>query len=169
MLNFQEFLIEARLSVDDARAILNLKIGFSPEELKRAYRVAAKSHHPDAGGSSSDMITINAAYSKLKSVISAPEKVVTPATTSATIVASDNMDRGVAQQNPPPSRPESETDKYRRMRRAENERLAREQGKTWTPPQKKEINVDEYRRQREEANQRLAKQQGKIWPFSSKK
>ena len=88
MLTFEEYLIEKDLSVDEARSILGLSIGFSQDELKSSFHSAAKKNHPDAGGSSATMALVNAAYSKLKTV--GPVSFVAPSTTSAEIIATSN-------------------------------------------------------------------------------
>lgn len=51
----------------EARAILQLNPGYTPEDLKRAYRVLAKKTHPDAGGSSEEFLKVKAAYDALTS------------------------------------------------------------------------------------------------------
>lgn len=88
MLTFEEFLIEQELDVEDARSLLGLPVGFSPDELKAAYHKAAKQNHPDSGGSGEVMKQINAAYSKLKTL--GPDSVVAPSITNSEITASSN-------------------------------------------------------------------------------
>lgn len=89
MLTFEEFLLEHDLSDDDARAILGLRVGYSPNDLKSAYHKAAKQYHPDTpGGSPERMKEVNAAYSKLKD--SPSGAVVTPSTADAQTTASTN-------------------------------------------------------------------------------
>lgn len=88
MLTFEEFLIEQDLNVDDARAILNLRVGFSQDELKVAYKKFAKIHHPDFGGNTEMMKKVNAAYSKLKTLSS--DIYVAPSVTTAEMTASTN-------------------------------------------------------------------------------
>jgi hypothetical protein len=89
MLTFEEFLLEQDLSDDDARSILGLKVGYSPNDLKAAYHRAAKVNHPDSpSGNPERMKQVNAAYSRLKN--SVPNSVVTPSTVSAQMTASSN-------------------------------------------------------------------------------
>lgn len=88
MLTFEEFLIEQELDVEDARSLLGLPVGFSPDDLKTAYHKAAKIHHPDSGGSGEAMKRINAAYSKLKTL--GPDAVVSPGITNAEMTALSN-------------------------------------------------------------------------------
>lgn len=89
MLTFDEFLLEQSLDDDEARSLLGLKIGYSPNDLKVAYYKAAKTHHPDSPtGNPEIMKRINAAYSRLKD--SAPDVIETPSTSHAQSTASQN-------------------------------------------------------------------------------
>lgn len=42
--------------------VLGLKVGATPDEVKKAYRRLAKKHHPDLGGDSELFKEINKAY-----------------------------------------------------------------------------------------------------------
>jgi hypothetical protein len=89
MLTFEEFLIEQNLNDDDARSILGLPVGYSPNDLKAAYYKAAKRFHPDsATGNPEVMKQVNAAYLRLKD--SKPQSPVTPSTAKAQATASQN-------------------------------------------------------------------------------
>ena len=77
MLTFEEFIIEHTINDDEARSLLGLKVGYSPNDLKTAYYRAAKVHHPDSPtGNSKTMKQINAAYNRLKAL--SPDVVETP-------------------------------------------------------------------------------------------
>lgn len=50
----------------DPWSVLGVERGATPEQLKRAYRAAAFSAHPDRGGSGEKMKAINVAYDVLR-------------------------------------------------------------------------------------------------------
>ncbi len=58
----QQFAQAKRGRVKDPYATLGLKSAASKEETMAAYRVKAKEHHPDRGGSNERMAEINAAF-----------------------------------------------------------------------------------------------------------
>ena len=64
----QDFLsLVESLSHGEALFALGLQAGHSEDDLRAAYKKAAKAHHPDMGGSLEGMKRVNAAYEKLKS------------------------------------------------------------------------------------------------------
>ena len=65
MKRFAKFLTE-KMSHQQALDILNLKPGFTDEQLKAARRDAAMRYHPDKGGDTNKMQDANAAYDVLK-------------------------------------------------------------------------------------------------------
>jgi len=60
----------ARMRVFEDQALLTLGSSYSSEDLRRAYRKAAFLQHPDRGGSAEQMKAINAAYARLRSLLS---------------------------------------------------------------------------------------------------
>jgi len=68
MRNLIAELLEAFMSIDDARAHLGLPLKWTKEDLKAAYKRAAFDNHPDRGGSTAKMSAINAAYQVLQNV-----------------------------------------------------------------------------------------------------
>lgn len=61
MKRFTQYLIEVAMSASDALATLGLKSGFTPDQLKQAYKKAATQNHPDRGGNTQKMQAVNAA------------------------------------------------------------------------------------------------------------
>lgn len=79
MKSFNQYLLEQRLSPDEALGILNLTSNnLNTVSLKKAYRTAAMRAHPDRGGTDEQMQKINAAYDMLKNAqsvdINKPDK-----------------------------------------------------------------------------------------------
>ncbi len=58
---FKTWLLRESMSAQQALKMLGLKAGFTPEELKNAYKKAAMKAHPDRGGSVGDMQLVNIA------------------------------------------------------------------------------------------------------------
>ena len=46
--------------------ILGINVSATPDEIKRAFRLKAKIHHPDCGGNAAEFIKIRVAYETLK-------------------------------------------------------------------------------------------------------
>lgn len=63
-----EDLLEATMSVADARAHLGLPVQWTSTDLKSAFKKAAFDNHPDRGGSTAKMAAINVAYKILQKV-----------------------------------------------------------------------------------------------------
>ncbi|MBU1586690.1 MAG: J domain-containing protein [Actinobacteria bacterium] len=61
------------MTLDEAARILGVEVGASPERVQRAFRVAARSSHPDAGGADARFIELTAARDAL---LAAPPVVV---------------------------------------------------------------------------------------------
>ena len=59
----------------DAARLLGVEVGSSPEAVQRAYRVAVRSAHPDAGGATDEFIDLTAARDAL---LAAPEPAPVP-------------------------------------------------------------------------------------------
>lgn len=59
-------LLEATMSSEQAREVLELPLAWTKAELKSAYKKASLKHHPDRGGSSDMMVKVIAAYNALK-------------------------------------------------------------------------------------------------------
>lgn len=55
------------MTLVEARSILHVGASYTVEELKSAYRLAAKKHHPDTGGSAEMFVCVRHAYDLLKS------------------------------------------------------------------------------------------------------
>ena len=53
-------------SASDPYAVLGVKPGASPAEIKAAYRALVKRHHPDAGGNDDRILALNAAWEVLR-------------------------------------------------------------------------------------------------------
>ena len=64
MKSFKRFLIE--MSIIDARKVFGFKTKFTEKELKSKYRKLSSENHPDKGGSTEVMQSINVAYELLK-------------------------------------------------------------------------------------------------------
>lgn len=62
-------LFEAVRSTDEAIAILGIQRGYTFEELKKAYKEAAKKTHPDMGGSNEKFIAVNDSFKLLSNRI----------------------------------------------------------------------------------------------------
>ena len=58
----------------DYHAILGLRYGATPEEIKKAFRKLAHIHHPDKGGNEEKFKEINEAYQYLQKNPGIPEK-----------------------------------------------------------------------------------------------
>lgn len=56
-----------KINKNNPWAVLGLKPGAAPEEIKAAYRNLAMKHHPDSGGKVSDWLEISRAYDEIKS------------------------------------------------------------------------------------------------------
>ena len=67
MKGFKDFLTESKMTFDQAREILDLTGGFTPEDVKLAYKKMSAKHHPDKGGDVEMMKKVNLAYDLLKS------------------------------------------------------------------------------------------------------
>lgn len=63
-----EDLLEATMSVADARSHLGLPVQWTASDLKSAFKKAAFDNHPDRGGSTAKMAAINVAYKVLQKV-----------------------------------------------------------------------------------------------------
>ena len=50
-----------------AREILGVKLGSTPEEIKKSYRIAARKTHPDVGGDDEAFMAVQEAYEVLTS------------------------------------------------------------------------------------------------------
>jgi len=59
-------IILSKLTVDEAKDLLELKEGWDKDSLKDAYRKAALKHHPDTGGDLETMKKVNEAYELLQ-------------------------------------------------------------------------------------------------------
>jgi len=57
---------------DDPRRVLGVEPTASPAEVRRAYRLLVRQHHPDAGGSAEQFKQIHAAYIRLISATNPP-------------------------------------------------------------------------------------------------
>lgn len=68
------------MTLDEAARILGVEVGASRERVQRAFRVAARSSHPDAGGADTRFIELTAARDAL---LAAPPVVVTRAAPAA--------------------------------------------------------------------------------------
>lgn len=68
------------MTLDEAARILGVEVGASPERVQRAFRVAARSSHPDAGGADTRFIELTAARDAL---LAAPPVIVTRAAPAA--------------------------------------------------------------------------------------
>lgn len=55
------------LMAEEPRSILGLPDGFTPDQLKDAYRNAVRKAHPDHGGSHDEFLKVQAAYDHLRS------------------------------------------------------------------------------------------------------
>lgn len=64
MKSYKEFLVE--MSRSEAIIFLDLDLGYTEDELKKAYRKASSKNHPDRGGSTEAMQKVNQAYDILK-------------------------------------------------------------------------------------------------------
>lgn len=53
----------------DPWEVLGLRPGVSAGQIEAAYRALAKEHHPDSGGSTEAMATLNAAYERVKAEV----------------------------------------------------------------------------------------------------
>ena len=67
MKGFKDFLTESKMTFDQAREILDLTGGFTPEDVKLAYKKMSAKHHPDKRGDVEMMKKVNLAYDLLKS------------------------------------------------------------------------------------------------------
>jgi molecular chaperone DnaJ len=56
----------SRPASSDPYAVLGVKPGASPAEIKAAYRALVKRHHPDAGGDDDRILALNAAWEVLR-------------------------------------------------------------------------------------------------------
>ena len=56
----------SRPASSDPYAVLGVKPGASPAEIKAAYRALVKRHHPDAGGDVDRILALNAAWEVLR-------------------------------------------------------------------------------------------------------
>lgn len=65
-MNWCELILESKINFNDALKIFNLSNRYSNQELKQKYKLLAKKHHPDLGGSSVEMYKINISYELLK-------------------------------------------------------------------------------------------------------
>jgi molecular chaperone DnaJ len=61
-----------RPAASDPYAVLGVKPGASPAEIKAAYRALVKRHHPDAGGDDDRILALNAAWEVLRDRVRSP-------------------------------------------------------------------------------------------------
>jgi hypothetical protein len=66
MKSYKQFIAESKMTNDEAMKILGLSGSYTPEDVKKAYKVASSKNHPDKGGDTETMKSINVAYEKLK-------------------------------------------------------------------------------------------------------
>lgn len=69
MSRFKEFLLESVFTVNTAMAYFGLSDGFTEEDLKKVYKQMSLLHHPDRGGSTTEMQKVNDAYKVLQKSI----------------------------------------------------------------------------------------------------
>lgn len=79
MKTFHAYLLEAKMSAQDAMKILGLSGGFSADDLKKAYRASSIANHPDRGGSTAKMQDVNVANDVLSQNVGAGGKYSTKA------------------------------------------------------------------------------------------
>ena len=63
---FREEGVDSYEKNNEAYEVLGLKMGASPEEIKKRYKIRARETHPDTGGSDEDFRKVNEAYNILK-------------------------------------------------------------------------------------------------------